>query len=388
MGLFKDFFKLNFSNRIYVLFLACFWLLGYFGAFWRRVGINDNGVAIANLILLLLLSLLCRRKWSKNIHFTDIALYISLVFIYFYNSIIYPSTAQLIDKNAVQVVIGAMPFLLVGLMFKYEGNEQWISLFSRIAVIINIIYIQSSSNVDVEETMNRAYVLLPSVLYLLWAFVNHYKFIDLFFFLIGFLLECSMGSRGPFVCILFFAAVYLFFFKKYKHAYTVRSFIVIGTLFLYLFSQYIAYIMVELLSLAGKSTRIFDKMLDDSLINYEQSSGRDVIQGFLLQKLDSNNGMGFGLLADRLQGAYAHNIFVEMWYDYGYTIGSIIIAAYLLLVILLLLKSKSTSTKVLILLFFTVGFIKLQFSSSFIVDRYFFFLLGFCINGLRKVNLS
>ena len=144
--------------------------------------------------------------------------------------------------------------------------------------------------------------------------------------------------------------------------------------------------MVGLLSLAGKSTRIFDLMLDDSLINYENSNGRDMLQGYLLQKLDSNNGEGFGLLADRLEVGFAHNIFVELWYAYGYVIGSIIVGLFLLLIVILIIKTKKTNTRIIVILFFTAGFVKLLFSSSFIVDGSFFFLIGLCINGIREAK--
>ena len=390
MSVLKEFYKLDFHNRIYILLLSCFWLLGYFTAFWRRVGIAEQGITVANLLLLLVLAFLCTRIWKNRIHFSDVALYMFLLFTYFINPIIYPLTAKLTSFYAVDVALGAMPFLFMGLIFNYKGYEKWISILSRVTIAINIFYtyLVSSSDENGEELMVRAYILLPSVLYLFWMYFEKHKYNDLIFFLLGFFIECSMGTRGPFVCILFFAAVYLFFFKKYKHAILIRLVIVVGTLFLYLFSTNIAYVMVGLLSLFGKSTRIFDLMLDDALVNYEDSNGRDMIQGFLLQRLDINNGVGYGLFADRLHGAYAHNIFVEMWYDFGYIYGSIIISVYLLLVALLLIKTNSANTKVFVLLFFCASFVKLQFSGSFIVDRYLFFLLGFCINGLREVNPS
>lgn len=388
MSIIKDFFRLDFGSKVYIILISCFWLLGYFAAFWRRLGIEDAGVTIANFFMLLVLALLCSRKWKNRIQFSDVALYIVLALIYFINPFIYPLTAKLISFYAVDVVLGAMSFLFMGLMFKQEGNEKRITILSRIAIIVNIVYsYMSSSEVDsVDEQMNRAYMLLPSVLYILWKFFERFNYIDFIFFLIGFFLECSMGTRGPFVCILFFAAVYLLFFKEYKHPAGMRLLIICGTLLLLSLSTPIAYMMVGLLSVAGMSTRIFDLMLDDSLINYENSNGRDMIHGFLLQKLDANNGDGFGLLADRLDVGFAHNIFVELWFDYGYVLGSIIIVVYLLLIVLLIVKAKQNKTRILVILFFTASFVKLLFSSSFIVDGYFFFLIGLCINGIREAK--
>ena len=105
----------------------------------------------------------------------------------------------------------------------------------------------------------------------------------------------------------------------------------------------------------------------------------------LLDKLNENGG-GFGLMADRLEVGYAHNIIVELWYAYGYIIGSLVIAIFLFLVLSLFLKSHDRSTKLFVLLFFTFTFIKLLFSGTFITDGFFFFLIGLCLTGLREAK--
>lgn len=389
MNVFSSFIKLNFTNKFYVIFISCFWLVGYFLAFWRRLGLEDSGIIIANIIFMMILALLCVKKWFKRIRIFDFVFYIFLVTIYFANSIYYPRTTELVSTYAVEVVIGTLPFYFVGLIFKYEGNERWIAISARLAVVLNILYsfIMSSDSGDAIERMHRAYILLPSVLYILWLLMNRFNLIDLVFFAIGFFLECSLGSRGPFVCIVFFGASYYFFFKDYKHKKLMRVLTIFLALILYMGSTYFALFMVGLLSMTGRSTRIFDLMLNDALVNYEESNGRDMMQSFLIQKLDSNaGGHGFGLLADRLEVGYAHNIFVELWYAYGYTIGSIVICLFLLLFIFLLLKTKSNSTKVIALLFFTASFLKLQFSGTFIMDSLFFFLIGYCVNGIRETG--
>ena len=388
MSLFNDYRRLDVASRYYVIFMACFWLMGYFSAFWRRVGVPEEGVLLANTILIFLFALISHKKWRYHIRVTDLIFYFLLATVYILNSVIYPQTDKLISKYFVNIVLATLPFLFFGLIFKHKGNERWIILLSQFAVVLNIFYsLLSSSDVNNEEQMNRAYILLPSVLYLSWTLLEHFNFVNFTFFILGVFTEISMGTRGPFVCIIFFIGTYLFFFKKYKHHYTARITIIVVAMLLYSLSTPFAYMMVGILSMVGKSTRIFDLMLDDALVNYENSNGRDFIHEQLFSKLNTTVGEGgFGLLADRLVVGYAHNIFVELWYAYGYIIGSAVIVAFLLLVLSLLIKSNDRDTKVVALLFFTASFVKLLFSGTFLTDGLFFFLIGFCINGIRKAK--
>ena len=372
------------KDRLYKLFVSYFWLFEYFSAFWRRIGVE---VTIANFLVFIILALTCIDVWYKRVRIFDAVLYVFLAMSYILSASIYPKTNYEVFDKAFEVICATIPFIFVGLLIKLRGNEKLFTSLSRFAVVINVLYsFYSPVSDDVEEQMHRAYILLPSVLYLLWCCFEHFKTIDSTLFVIGFLLECSMGSRGPFVCIIFFATSYLFFFKEYKYSKALRPVIVGIAMILYFLSPYIANFMVLLLSAFGKSTRIFDMMADSSLIDYENSNGRNVIQEDLMNHLNKDSGgVGFGLFSDRQDtGFYSHNIFIELWYSFGYVIGSIIVCSVLLLFCVFLLKVKNRRIKIFALIFFTASFVKLNFSGSFILDQSLFFLIGYCISALRE----
>lgn len=386
MNIFRKYGQLDTNGRLYLLFISFFWLFDFFGALWRRVGVEPS---VANFILLMILALLCYGKWRHLVRISDVSLFFFFILIYLLSPFVYPKTQILVYSNAFEVLCLLAPFYFVGVAFNVKEYTYWITLLSRLAVIVNVLYsLRSSTGAEIdEESMHKAYILLPSVLFILWQFMERYKLIDLLFFALGFFMECSMGSRGPFVCILFFTVMYLLFFREWKYKRTIRIVLIAVGTFLYLLSKYIAEIMIILLATFGKSTRIFDKMLDDSLINYENSSGRDQIHEEIFQKLSADNvGIGYGLYSDRIltDGYYAHNIFIELWCSFGYVIGSILVGIILVLFIRFFLKSKGNDVKIFGLIFFTASFIKLMFSGSFIIDGYFYFLLGYCINGLRE----
>ncbi len=379
------------NSRLYLLFISFFWLYGFGGAFWTRIGINPN---IANTVLLFFLAVLCLNKWKGLIRNSDVVLYFIIVALYFLSSIIYPVSRDLVISNSFEVLLVAVPFYFVGLIFKNDEYKEWLLLLSRFAIIINILFtmLSSSSQSVVEEDMHRAYMLLPSVLYVLARLFERFSLIDLLFFILGFLMESSFGTRGPFVCILFFAVAYLFFFKEWKYKWTIRIILVAIATALFSLSKYIAGLMIILLCTYGQSTRIFDSMLDQSLLNYENSNGRNEIQEELLHILSKDeSGIGFGLFSDRFFSSYgfsSHNIIIELWFSFGYYIGSAILLIFILLFIRFFIKVKDNSTKIFGLVFFTVSFVKLMFSDCFILDGYLFFLIGYCLNALRVSNTT
>ena len=336
--------------------------------------------------------MLCHNKWKGLIRNADVFLYFTIVALYFLSSRIYPVSRDLVMSNAFDVLLVAVPFFFVGLVFKNDEYKEWLLLLSRLAIIINIVFtmLSSSSQSVVEEEMHRAYMLLPSVLYILAKSFERFSLIDLLFFILGFLMESSFGTRGPFVCILFFAVAYLFFFKEWKYKWTIRFFLVVIATAIFSLSKYIAGFMIMFLGAYGQSTRIFDSMLDQSLLNYENSNGRNEIQEELLNILSKDDsGIGFGLFSDRSLSSFgfsSHNIIIELWFSFGYYIGSALLLIFMLLFIRFFIKVENNSTKVWGLVFFTVSFVKLMFSDCFILDGYLFFLIGYCVSALRASN--
>ena len=388
MSLVQKYRQMGTDGRLYLIFISFFWLYGFLGAFWRRIGIEPN---IANTIFLFILAMACHGKWRHSVRISDIAFYLLFVCFYFISTVIYPISKDLVMKNAFEVLFVVVPFFFVGIIFKDEEYRDWLMLLSRLAILINVVFsILFFSELD-EEAMHRAYVLLPSVLFVLRQLLERFKLLDLLFFALGFFMLTSLGTRGPFVCVLFFAIAYLFYFKEWKHKMVVRVVLIIIGIALIALSTYIAEFMVQILGSVGLSTRIFDSMLNDALLNYENSNGRDLIQQELFQQLNNDyRGIGFGLFSDRLVtgGFSAHNIVVEFWFSFGYYLGSVLLGMFLVLFIKFFYKPIYNHTKAFGLIFFASSFIKLMFSGSFIMEGYFFFIIGYAINGLRTSKLK
>ena len=383
----------QYSNQKWYIYTILFiWLRSYFSTLWRWLGIEGD---IMNCIILLFLFIQSQNVWKGRILIKDFVLYFVIVFCYTFSVLLYPATSGYVHANAFSVICCIVPYIFVGEIFQTTNYEKWINYASRFAVFMNVVLILTSRSSGDEidnEYMHRAYSLLPSVLFVLWQYIKNRRIIDLVFFCIGLVLILSMGSRGPVVCILFFVGSYLLFFKQYKRPIVFKS-IIIGILsLLFFYTQYIAELMVAFFSKYSLSTRVFDMMLDDAFLNYEDSNGRNIIHEILFQKLNNDTGgIGFGLFSDRSTIAmfseeitYSHNMFVELWFSFGYYVGTFIALLLLVFVAFFFYKIKNRDKQIFALLLFSVSVIKLQFSSSFIVDQSLFFLIGYCIYGIRE----
>ena len=114
MNALRDFVRLDAGNKRYVLFLSAIWLVGYFSAFWRRVGVAELFVPVTNTVFLSMLALMCSKTWKNRIRVSDMALYLLLALVFFLNAIIFPKTANLVENNIVNVVLATFPYLFFG----------------------------------------------------------------------------------------------------------------------------------------------------------------------------------------------------------------------------------------------------------------------------------
>jgi O-antigen ligase len=86
-----------------------------------------------------------------------------------------------------------------------------------------------------------------------------------------------------------------------------------------------------------------------------------------------------------LKGAYVHNFFLEIWLEYGLILGSIFISILIYYLTRSLFSAKKGILYFLFFsLFFTTGFMKLQFSFSYTLEPTFYMMLALIIKMNTK----
>ena len=136
------------------------------------------------------------------------------------------------------------------------------------------------------------------------------------------------------------------------------------------------------------STRVFQTFLGEFSSGTSLDSGRLEIQKELIRQIKINP-FGYGLGGDRVfTGWYAHNIFLELIVQFGIFIGGFL-CVFLVYIVISSLRKARAEMQILsiLLLFICTGLIKLLISGSYLIEPYFFLLLGFAISIRRDKNL-
>ena len=229
------------------------------------------------------------------------------------------------------------------------------------------------------------YMLLPSIVFLNKQFerISAGHFIS---FVLSMLIIVSLGSRGPILCVV----VFIFFrtFRpslKTSHKKIIMTSSVLGicTVGIIFFKNIINVIYTQLLHYGIHSRTLYLFLNDKGAY----LSGRDSIYQSIFAEILKNPILGIGLAGDRriTDGAYAHNIFIELISNFGLVVGFIII----FLIIFLSIKSlfvKNNIKYILIIMWFCLGFMPLLVSGSYLTSINFAIFLGLLVNTNNNIN--
>ena len=381
----KKFLALNRSKQAEILLWGLMFgriLQIFLCSVWARFHIPD--VFLFNDIIIIVLMFMSIREWNYRISTRNIIAVVGLVLFYFLSGMFYADSAEYVREHG-EAFIRAVLYIFVGLAIDINKHFLYITFMSSLA----------NNPVDLEEeNMYLAYLALPTTLFVIWQLLEKLNIIDLVLSMVGSFLILSMGARGPFVCIVFFVAAYLLFFKKYKRNALSKFLIAAAAALLYLFADSILLLLVGIVSRFGLNVRVLESLMAKNMFAAENSSGRDRIWTELIQAImNDSTGFGYGLGGDERitsTGFEAHNVVLAILISFGLILGGIILFLIIRYIFRAVKHTKNANQRVFLLLLFTVGFVKLLMSAIFIVDYYFFMLIGYSIalSNLKSGNLT
>jgi len=194
------------------------------------------------------------------------------------------------------------------------------------------------------------------------------------------------GARGPLLCVVIFAFMYLMFcidyrFKRATKVGIVILFVILG--YLCINSTFIA-MVGTLFSRIGISSRSINAMISGVLLD---NNGRAILQERAFSLISEGGPFGYGFCASRYlySGSYPHNLFLEILIDFGYVGGSIIILLIFLGIWRYLLNVKDKEWRFMFIALVSCAFGKLFVSSSLWVDTLFWEALAIGIAGYKSV---
>jgi len=220
-------------------------------------------------------------------------------------------------------------------------------------------------------------MLLPTVIFLDKS-IDRFNIISILITLISTIIILSLGARGPVMCVGVFFILKLINMRNKPTYRNVLVYIILITIILiglFFFNTLLESLNNLFLQL-GIRSRTLSLFLRDNL----HLSGRDRLYNDMLKTIADNPIFGVGLAGDRrIIGRYSHNIIIEVFSGFGIIIGSIIIL-FLMLICIKAILSKKTLASSIISMWFSMGFVHLMVSSSYLIDFRFWIYLGLSLS--------
>ena len=268
-------------------------------------------------------------------------------------AVVIPTGLCLASVNNFAVLLNSMSYVAI--------SAAAIGLFYALAFISGRFTIEGYS-------MPFSYALLFPTFYLLnkkklgWTILAVFMMIEMM----------AIGSRGAFILSL----GYLFFTRLWGKVSIIRIalYSVVLLIVVWVFMDPLINLLSDLFSSIGIRSRTLRLIQSDELISYD--SGREQIAETAWMLIDQRPIFGSGLWADRqFMGTYCHNIFRELFVDFGY-VGGILIIIVFSLVQIRIFKKLSKDNKSLYILMLSLLF-PLLVSSSYLTSFNVGMFMGF-----------
>lgn len=394
----KDFSKEEYGYLLIYLVTFVPLIYKFISPFFILAGLNDFTILINPTIFITGL-IIVRNRFINCIRPCDIILYFVTGLLLYINSFIYPANALLIEKHYIDFFIFVLSFYFVGLSIDYSKNKRvfsavarigiWFSVYWQCLIYFRIVEVDYSFDGSTGEQMGIAYHMLFCMYVIFVDFVKNVNFTNIFYFGISILMLSFMGTRGPIIIFAIFVVVYLLFFHRFnKFKYLKKAIILVTLITFIVFLDVIMMSIVPIAESLGFSTRVFNTVLEDRMVNLSDSSGRDEMWTLLIRAIQNNNGgIGYGWLGDRLllgDGLYSHNFELEILIHFGSIIGGIMLFLLFLLILKSYFSIRHSQSRDFWLLMLFAGLIELQLSKTYVDHPHLFVMIGYFVSIKRR----
>lgn len=311
--------------------------------------------------------------------------------------VIYPSNIPYLTENFVQFFIYCLPFFWLGYYFiKERIYLSYLLPIAKIKLILALtvqvlIFINPSVDIFKGDYQTAAYSIVVGLIAVYYLALHYKKIEDIILSITGTIILLLVGSRGIFLSLIYFWAMYFISTTKMKKI----PILIISTAIIFALVDY-KELLLSIDSIAqtlGFSTHLTEALLSGEFFNDE--SRENLYTNFIVSAW--KEPWGYGIMGDRhisfatgffWKPIYPHNIFIELLVQFGYIGGTIISVGLIYVLFRSQLFQKKIDIKMTVLVISSTTIIKLLFASSFWTDQMFFMLLGVLYAlSTRKIQL-
>ncbi|QOR66327.1 hypothetical protein IM538_21595 [Cytobacillus suaedae] len=316
---------------------------------------------------------------------TFVCVYFIAVFILLINLVFFPQNSEELLGVAFSLLFICLPCLIYS--FSLNDNKILLAVIYKISNIVLILGMIIAILVLTKEIVLEDYSMALSYYLLLPTIVNMYRFIaeksyiSILKVIISLLIILMLGSRGPLLCFGIYSILAIL---KNNNKITLNTLLfytssAFSLLLGVIFFESIILKINDLLIRYGIFSRTLYLFIEEENIHL---SGRNEIYQIITSHIYENPLLGIGIAGDRqVMGTYSHNIFIELLSGFGIIFGSLII----LLIAWISLKGIFNKNKLdsnISIMLFSLGFIPLLVSGSYLTEFIFWIFLGITIKGL------
>ena len=385
------------KEAILKLIVCLIWvsmLLTYTRSLWARLPFfqdHIDEIVFASISVPILFAL---PAFISKYCLADYLFFFALVFHYLFSYVLFPENTVYLNDNALMCIFCVFPFYFIGRVFKIEEWFDTLTLLSAICISIDIMYFfvyapgrKNMAEIAGDDNMFAAYQVLPHVMMMLWATLKSFRIWKAIVFVGGVLFLLSCGTRGPFACLLFFGIIYFLFYMRFKGAIYVKSGIIAMVLVMIVFMKDIIYFLVKTFTGLQLSTRILERIVAGGL---DHDSYRSSLRDKLYNALDHGDHFwGLGIFGCRNYDIiYPHILHLDFFCSYGYFVGSILLILLFGVIAWAFWITRGKTEQVFIVFLFSISIIKLMLSGTYILEPFFYFLIGACAKVIFFRNSS
>jgi O-antigen ligase len=230
-------------------------------------------------------------------------------------------------------------------------------------------------------------MLVPMIILSYKLLFIRFKLSDVVLVIFAIITVVIVGSRGPllsyfvYLLLLFVNFVRINRFKAKSFVLVVASTIIISTFMLNL-NSYVSQFNNQLIKLGIQSRTIY-LLLGN---NIDFLTGRSEIFADTVNKILLNPILGYGIGGDRvfLNGTYPHNIFLELFTQFGIVLGGFICLLLITYWVIGIFLNKSPINQHLAIIFAGIGLISLFSSGSYLTSSNFWLFMAICVSSVHS----
>ncbi len=378
---------------VIVYMLSFMALLNLVNSILNMVGMQTvlDTVALYGILYILVALGVVMFLWDKHRMPLDVLVVVcAFILLYASSYLLHPqnrqhmmtSLADYADNPLYLTFLYSMPcYIFVRKLRDYAYFKQVLVIFSYLIVAMSIIVFFFGGDIHGKQYMTFSYNMMLQLFVLFYHKPQKHKAWHVAFLVIGLFVFAVGGARGALVSFVLAIVFYNILSMRLSKKAVAQLIVAVAAVLVYvIFKEEIISLFTDILKMFSIESRTFEYLIQGIFLD---DSNRMAIYEESIRHI---GWIGLGMRGDRvfLNGGYVHNLFIELWVDFGWILGTVVIV---LLVAAMIggMKNKHKPEHFFVLMLLANGLLGLMVTGSYLNHSpAFFAFFAFCANAVFR----